>query len=252
MKRILAPVLVVVVVAGFALVSAAEARKFRYAAGPRAPEDTVLSVAEVELHPIVRQRGPRVPATNLQMASLVANTAFDRALAAAPLDSGQHVTLAPAGSHPLNFVVQHAVLRHLARRGVSATLRRTPVPDDSSAAASVALAHPVLEYDLATARVTYLRLVGWLPGRVRIERQAQVEGRLGLRDPRTGSVLWVGDASYNLLDSFPRGQLALVEDQRFSDLRGPAPSRNIDKLVEPVVVVAIVSGLIALFFQNRP
>lgn len=229
-----------------------EAKKFRYAAGPKAPEDTVLSVAEVELSPIVRKRGPRVPATNLQIASMVANTAFDRALAEAPLTSGQRVTIAPAGSHPLNFVVEHAVLRHLAKRGVSAAVRRTPVPDDTSAAGMVDLNQPVLEYEVATARVTYLRLIGWLPGRVRIERQAQVEGRLGMRDPRTGAVLWVGDAAFNLLDSFPRGQLPLVEDPRFSDLRSPTPSRNLDKLVEPVIVVGIVAGLVALFFQNRP
>lgn len=230
----------------------AHAKKFRYAAGPRAPEDTVLSVAEVELQPIVRRRGPRVPATNLEIASMVANTAFDKALTAAPLDSGSRVVLAPAGSHPLNFVVEHAVLRHLAKRGVMAAVHRAPLPDDTLLAAAGAPGPRLLEYQVASARVTYLRLVGWLPGRVRIERQVLVEGKLTLRDAREGSVLWVGDAAYNLVDSFPRGQLPLVEDARFTDLKGTPPQRNIDKLVEPVVVVAIVSGLVALFFQNRP
>jgi hypothetical protein len=244
----------VVVLAAGALLAAppANAKKFRYAAGPRAPEDTVLSVAEVELEPIVRKRGPRVPATNLQIASMVANTAFDRGLVPAPLDSGGHVVLAPAGSHPLNFVVEHAVLRHLARRGLVATVHRAPLPEDSSVVVSAPPGSRILEYQVASARVTYLRLVGWLPGRVRIERQVLVEGKLTLRDPRDGAVLWVGDAAYNLVDSFPRAQLALVEDARFTDLKGTPPQRNVDKLVEPVVVVAIVSGLIALFFQNRP
>ena len=27
---------------------------------------------------------------------------------------------------------------------------------------------------------------------------------------------------------------------------------NVDKVLEPVVVVAVVGGLVALFFQNRP
>jgi hypothetical protein len=229
---------------------AVHAKKFRYASGPKAPEDTVFSVSEVELEPIVRSRGPRVPATNLQVTSLVANLAFDRALASAPMDSGAHVVLAPAESHPLNFVVEHSVLRHLAKRGVSATVRRTLIPDDSLSV--IGQGDPVLEYQLASARVTYLRLVGWLPGRVKIERQGLVEGALTLRDPSTARVLWTGDASYNLVDAFPRGSIPLVEDERFSDLRSPVPERNVDKVLEPVIVVAVVAGLVALFFQNRP
>ena len=30
------------------------------------------------------------------------------------------------------------------------------------------------------------------------------------------------------------------------------PARSVDKALEPVVVIAIVAGLVALFFQNRP
>jgi hypothetical protein len=30
------------------------------------------------------------------------------------------------------------------------------------------------------------------------------------------------------------------------------PTRNVGKIFEPVIVVAVVSGLAALFFQNRP
>ena len=112
--------------------------------------------------------------------------------------------------------------------------------------------HPVLEYTVATARITYLRLVGWLPGRVKIERQALVEGKLTLRDPATGNVLWIADADHNLVDSFPQNQLPLVEDDRYSELKGAVPERNFSRVLEPVLVVAVVVGLVALFFQNRP
>ena len=228
------------------------ARSFKYAGAPRAPADTALSVAQVDVEPIVRARGPRVPATNLQLLSLVANTAFDRALATAPMDSGAHVMLAPAESHPLNYVVEHAILLHLARRGVRATVRRSIVPDDSLAMLAGNPGDPLLEYQLGSARVTYLRLVGWLPGRVKIERQALVEGALTLREPRSSLVLWTGQANYNLVDAFSKGQLPLVEDSRFTDLKTAAPTRNVEKVFEPIVVVAVVGGLVALFFQNRP
>jgi hypothetical protein len=230
------------------------AKDFKYATGPQPSPDTVLSVADPSIRPIVRERGPKVPYTNLQMIGFVANRAIERSLASAPLDSGGRVMVAPAESHPLNFLIEHAILRQLSRRGVVATVRRGVIPDDSLMTIAGNPGEPLLEYQLATARVTYLRLVGWLPfsGRIKIERQAMVEGGLTLRDPRNSVVLWVGDASDNLLDAFPRDKLQLVEDQRYADLTSPVPERDAGKVLEPIVVIAIVGGLIALFFQNRP
>jgi hypothetical protein len=245
-------VLAVLLVLGLALVAArAGAEKFRYSGGPQAPADTALSVAVPTLEPIVRARGPRVPLTNLQLVTLVARAAFETGLKNAPLDSGGTVVLAPASDHPLNFVAEYALLRLLARRGVSAVIHRAPAPGDSALTASDP-AGLLLEYQVASARVTYIRLRGWLPGRVKIERQGLVEARISLRDPRTSTVRWSGDATHNLVDAFPRGQLSLVEDPRYPELKGEVPGRSVDKVVEPVIVVSIVGGLIALFFQNRP
>jgi hypothetical protein len=232
----------------------AHAKKFRFASGPKPATDTTLAVAETAISPVVRARGPRVPATNLQLVSLVAADAVERAMKSVPLDAGTHVVLAPAESHPLNFILEHAVLRQLARRGITATIRRSIIPDDSVAAAAATPGDPIFEYQLASARVTYLRLIGGylLPSRTKVERQALVEGTLSLRDAATSRVLWTADVAHNLVDIFPRAQLPLVEDERYSDLKGPVPERNLGKFVEPVVVVAVVSGLIVLFFQNRP
>jgi len=229
----------------------AEAKKFRYEGGPPVPDDTTYATATTEDEPVVRTRGPKVPPTNFEVISTVSNIAFDRAMRSCPVDSGGRVLLAPAESHPLNFMVEHALLQHLARRGVSVQVRRSIVPDDSVATLAAA-GDPLLEYQLATARITYLRLRGWLPGRVKIERQGLVEGTLTLRDPGSAVVLWSGKASYNLVDAFPKGKLSFVEDARFGELKAPVPGRSVDKALEPIVVIAIVAGLIALFFQNRP
>jgi len=234
-----------------ALAPTADAKKFRFAEGPQPQPDTVLSVAVPSLEPVVRARGPRVPLTNLQMVTLVSNAAFEHGLEGAPIERGARLVLAPVGDHPLNFIAEHSVLRELGKRGLTATVRRSPVPDDSMLAITQP-GTPVLEYQLASARITYLRLRGWLPGRVKIERQALVEARLTLRSPERAVVLWSGDAGHNLVDAFPRGQVALVEDARYEGLKAEIPGRTVDKVLEPVIVVTIVAGLIALFFQNRP
>jgi len=231
---------------------AVEAKKFRYSSGPKPPEDTTLAVANTYLEPVVRSRGPRVPYTNLQLTQFVADTAVARALATAVVDSGTHAVLAPAHEHPLNFVLEHSLLKALARRGVDVTVRRDPIPDDSLRALFGRPGDPVIEYTLGSARVTYLRYVGILPGRVKVERQALVTGSIGLRDPNSSRVIWTGDLGQNFVDRFSRSQVPLVEEERYPDLKSELPARNVDKVLEPVIVVAVVAGLVALFFQNRP
>lgn len=239
---------------GVLLLAAAPAwgKKVRYDGGPAAPADTTFATATVVSEPVVRSRGPSVPPTNFQVIALVARTAYGRAMATCPADSGTRLLVAPSESHPLNFMAEQAVVQALSNRGITALVRRTLIPDDSLATAGGASGEPVLEYQLATARVTYLRLRGWLPGRVKIERQGLVEGTVTLRDPNTSAILWTQEASFNLVDAFPRSRLQLVEDARFGELKAAVPGRTVDKLVEPIVVVVIVAGLIALFFQNRP
>jgi hypothetical protein len=235
-----------------ALAPGADAKKFRYASGPKAPADSAVAVANPYLDPVVSTRGPKVPYTNLQITEMVADSAVAASLASAPLEAGMRVVLAPAGDHPLNFVLEESMLDRLSARGLEVTVRRSPVPDDSLAALYASAGDPIVEYTLGSAKVTYIRLVGYLPGRVKIERQSLVQGSLGIRDPASGRVLWKNKLILNFVDRFPRNKVSLVEDPRLPELKDNVPNRNLGKLVEPVLVIAIVGGLVALFFQNRP
>ena len=235
-----------------ALATAADAKKFRYSSGPKPNEDSTLTVADPYLDPVVASRGPKVPYTNLQLTGFVADSAVAVALAKLPLESGVRVVLAPTHEHPLNFVIEAAMIERLTDRGLIVTVRRTPVPDDSLAVLFAESGDPIVEYTLASAKITYLRLIGYLPGRVKIERQSIVEGTLGLREPSTGRVLWTNRMAQNFVDRFPKSQVSVVEDPRYPELKAPVPDRNADKVFEPVLVVAVIAGLVALFFQNRP
>jgi hypothetical protein len=168
-----------------------------------------------------------------------------------PVESGVRIVLAPSDAHPMNPLIERVLLRQLARRGITAAVRRTVIPDDSLRAVATD-GEPVLEYSVTTARVTYLRLVGMLPGRVKIERQSLVEGGLVLRNSVNSTVTWSTDASFNLVDRFPRSSLSQVEDERFTELKSTPPDRNAEKVIEPIIVIAVIAGLVALFFQNRP
>lgn len=251
MRRLLLAALAVLL-ATVLLGPAAQAKKFRYTSGPKPAADTALAVVNNYLEPVVRTRGPRVPYTNLQVAEFVADSAAGASLVGATLEAGGRVVLAPAHDHPLNFVAENALLKHLSRRNVEVTVRRTPVPDDSLAMLYAQAGDPLLEYTLGSVKTTYLRLVGLLPGRVQIERQTQLQGSLVMRDPGSARVLWTNDMGLGLVDRFPRSRVPLVEDARYPDLKSELPQRNADKVIEPVIVVGVVGGLVALFFQNRP
>ena len=251
MRRILVAALAVLLATAL-LGAAAEAKKFRYASGPKPAADTALAVVNNYLEPVVRPRGPRVPYTNLQVAEFVADSAIAGGLVGATLESGGRVVIAPAQDHPLNFVAEGALLKELSRRNVEVTVRRSPVPDDSLALLYAQAGDPLLEYSLASVRTTYLRFVGLLPGRVQLERQTQIQGALVMRDPGSSRVLWTNDVGLGLVDRFPRSRVTLVEDPRYPELKSELPQRNADKVIEPIIVVGVVGGLVALFFQNRP
>ncbi len=235
------------------LASEAGAKKVRYEGGPEAEPDTVLSIAQVVVDPIVRSRGPRVPATNLQLTSLVANTAFERALESAPFDSGQALLIAPAESHPLNFVVEHAILKALASRRMTLAVRRSIVPDDSLELVMGNPGEPILDYQLGVG-ADHLPALPRLaagsgadrasgPGRGRDSRCAIPSMRASCGPGMPATTSWM---------RFPRSQLPLVEDSRYTDLQGVVPDRTVTKIAEPVIVIAVVAGLVALFFANRP
>jgi hypothetical protein len=237
--------------AALLIAAPAAAKTFRYSTGPKPPADTLGWEAQSDLEPLMKSQHPRVPMTNLQLTGLVADTAFARAMRPMPVESGVRIVLAPSDAHPMNPLIERVLLRQLARRGITAAVRRTVIPDDSLRAVATD-GEPVLEYSVTTARVTYLRLVGMLPGRVKIERQSLVEGGLVLRNSVNSTVTWSTDASFNLVDRFPRSSLSQVEDERFTELKSTPPDRNAEKVIEPIIVIAVIAGLVALFFQNRP
>jgi hypothetical protein len=145
------------------------------------------------------------------------------------------------------------MLKAMSRRGVDVTVRRSAIPDDSLKLLFGRPGDPVVEYTVGSMRVTYIRYIGMLPGRVKIERQTLVTGSITMRDPNSSRVMWTGDLGQNFVDRFPRNQVKLVEDARYPEqLTSELPSRSVDKVMEPVIVLAVVAGLVALFFQNRP
>ena len=112
---------------------------------------------------------------------------------------------------------------------------------------------PLLEFHVEEARVDYPRMfrTGVFGGQ-HVERRAIGRITAELLRPDSRAVYWVGSADTSYSDVVLRSDLTVLEDQSRPEARGTVPTQNWTKLAEPVLVGALVVGLVALFYTNRP
>ena len=64
--------------------------------------------------------------------------------------------------------------------------------------------------------------------------------------------LLIGEADSSYADVVPRSELPALEDPGRPELKGTVPVQGWTKAAEPILVGALVVGLVALFYTNRP
>jgi hypothetical protein len=112
---------------------------------------------------------------------------------------------------------------------------------------------PMLAFTVEEARVDYPRMYrSGVFGGQHVERRALGRVSARLMRENTRAVYWVGVADTSLTDVVPRSDLTFLEDARRPETRGTVPTSNWTKIAEPALVVALVVGLVALFYSNRP
>ena len=112
---------------------------------------------------------------------------------------------------------------------------------------------PLLAYHVEEARVDYPRLFrSGIFGGQHVERRAIARITVELHRPDSRAIYWVGSADTSFSDIVKRSELSILEDATRPEARGTVPQQNWTKIAEPVLVVVLVVGLVALFYTNRP
>lgn len=112
---------------------------------------------------------------------------------------------------------------------------------------------PVLRLRVEEARVDYPRLYrSGLFGGLHVERRALSRLSARLLRPESRAVYWVGVADTALADNVAKSEVRVLEDPSRPETRGTVPTQSWQKVVEPVLVVALIAGLVTLFYTNRP
>lgn len=88
-------------------------------------------------------------------------------------------------------------------------------------------------------------------GSKKVDRTAGIGVFAQLIDRSNGDIVWVGETRRDYEDTISYSMLGRVEDPEHDFTRPERKELRWSKLVEPVIVTGIVTGLIYLFFSNQ-
>ncbi|HVP39011.1 MAG TPA: hypothetical protein VMS93_07490 [Candidatus Saccharimonadales bacterium] len=236
----------------------------------------VAAVAVLALCAAGAARGERL-ASNSELLRRVIHGAVDSVLAAVPVASGEAVVVMPAAGQSQEWALENELAAALHDRAHRVTFHG-PLEDSASAAPGAAAAESAaaaeapqrparprpgpdlrpldpnadrLEYRVAALGVSYTHVYRrHLFGPGDVERLASASVGLRLIGP-DGHLLWSGHASGQYTDRVPQSRIREVDDRLFQVPAPVLPERSLSRLVEPAIVVGLVTGLIYLFYTNR-
>lgn len=191
-----------------------------------------------------------VTKTHGMMLDSVATVVAADLLREAPASAGRGVVLTlPVRGDTLGVLAQRLVER-LRAQGVPVHLAGRGVPADSSSAS--ASAKPLeMGVRVDGSGVSYLRRIRSFPFGVKgYERLAALRASVTLVDPATGEVAWAHSASGSATD-FVRKRDVTAAMAGSGGINPALPAGSGFRLLEPLIVLGVVSGLVVLFYSNR-
>jgi hypothetical protein len=230
------------------------------------------AIALVGLVPHARaaQPGRSERVTNMALLEKTLSNAVESLVKRMPVNNlKKPVIVAAAGTHEAGWIVENLLGQRLREEGVS-VLVTTPqppavLPDTSQVdTAGVFVAQPtkplpapvptqlVLSYRIAEIGMEYPRI--WRShyfGKKQVQRHAYAALSVRIVDDSTGGLVWVGDSKANETDIVPASEIVFLEGKGEAWQKGTMPPGRLGAFIEPLVVAAIVGGLVYLFYSNK-
>ncbi|HZI89435.1 MAG TPA: hypothetical protein VFD83_03180 [Candidatus Polarisedimenticolia bacterium] len=199
-----------------------------------------------------------LPKTHAAMLDSVAGMAAADLLRGAVIPAGHAVRIAtPLAGDTLGFLAQRLV-EQLRRGGTEVRLMSTRatadagLADDAPARARDDSTDLVLNVEVRSAGVSYVRALRKFPMGVRgYRRLAAMQVGASLLDPSSRQVLWARSVSQQAVDEVRSGDLDVAQTGSAGLVPQPPRARGGTRLLEPLIVVGVVTGLVVLFYSNR-
>jgi len=192
-----------------------------------------------------------VTKTHGMMLDSVATVVAADLLRDVPSTSGRGVSLTlPVRGDTLGVLAQRLVER-LRAQGVPVHLAGRGVKSDSAASGSEVARPYEMGIRVDGSGVSYLRRIRSFPFGVKgYERLAALRASLTMVDPMTGEVTWAKSSSGSAVDVVRKRDLTAAAAGS-GGINPAVPPGGGFRLLEPLIVLGVVSGLIVLFYSNR-
>jgi hypothetical protein len=209
----------------------------------------------------------RLP-TNSELVGRALRSAADSIAAQLPLDRQTSIVILPSPGQGPDWAVENQIAGAIQTRagrvsfhGALADTGHSTAPADSTQQAkkfeSVVDNRPldpsanILEYRIGQLGVRYSgEHKSRILGASRVDRVAQASVGVRLLSPQ-GHLIASAQGSSELADQVPQERLADLEDHLYQFPKPSLPTRDLARVLEPAIVIGLVSGLVFLFYTNR-
>ena len=147
--------------------------------------------------------------------------------------------------HPANWLLEDELVSYLLSSNYKVALHSTEPNNNFSESQS--LFYRIIEMSLNYPKV---KRKGFLGERI-VTRKASLNLSFRLEDNATGKVLWTKRGKEERSDLIKKSMIKSVNNQSYPFLSPSLPDDPQSRFIEPTLVVAVVGGLIYLFFANR-
>jgi hypothetical protein len=162
-----------------------------------------------------------------------------------PVDKSKLLLLKAQEEHPANWLLEEEVVSYLLSSeyqvGSQSTQTKADLPESRS------LFYRIIEMSLEYPKIDRK---GFL-GKRMVARKASLNLSFKLEDDEIGEVIWVGRGKDERSDRVKKSAVKSLNNESYAFLSPALPQDAQSRFVEPALVVAVVGGLIYLFFANR-
>ncbi len=191
--------------------------------------------------------GEKIP-TNYEIMERIALEAINELRANMPgLDKEKLVFLSKEkGAGNIDLIFKNAMIKTMTNQGLRVA-EELVLSKDGGNEAAYKLSYQLMRFNL---KYPDIHRSYWVGSKC-VDRQAEIGVFSQLIDLSTGDIVWVGETEKKYEDVISYSLLEKVEDPEYDFTRPPRKELRWSKLVEPVIVTGIVSGLVYLFFSNQ-
>jgi hypothetical protein len=162
-----------------------------------------------------------------------------------PQAHSRFILLKADREHPANWLLEDELISYLLSSKLQVGLRSNETSEESAESSS--LFYRIIELSLDYPEI---KRKGFFGKRLVI-RKASFNFSFRLEDNETGRVLWSKRGKDLRSDLIERSMIKSLNNESYPILSPSLPQDSQSRFIEPALVVAVVGGLIYLFFANR-